>query len=175
MSKESSPKDAIRQLRNALGQFTTGVAIVTAPGDDAGPVGMTINSFASVSLEPALVSWCIDRRAASYETFVNARHFGITVLAENQAELAMRFAARGADKFRDIETGGDAAPVVAGGCAWFECELFRSIPLGDHTMIIGEIREFAYYPVAPLVFSGGSFGQLQPETGGTGRETARAA
>jgi flavin reductase (DIM6/NTAB) family NADH-FMN oxidoreductase RutF len=85
MNEKTRPNDAIRELRHALGQFTTGVAIVTALGDDAGPVGMTINSFASVSLEPALVSWCIDRRAASYETFVNARHFGITVLAENQA------------------------------------------------------------------------------------------
>ena len=175
MSKIIKPNDAIRELRNALGQFTTGVAIITAAGADAGPVGMTINSFSSVSLEPALISWCIDRHAVSYEAFVNTRHFSITVLADHQAELAMRFAARGADKFRNIETDGDAAPVVAGGCAWFMCELFRSIPLGDHTMIIGEIQEFAYYPAAPLVFSGGNFGPLQPDTVGTGRETARAA
>jgi len=175
MSKKPKPNHAIRELRNALGQFTTGVAIVTAAGDASGPVGMTINSFASVSLEPALVSWCIDRHAVSYETFVNARHFGITVLAEYQAELAMRFAARGADKFRDIETVGSAAPVVTGGCAWFKCELFRSIPLGDHTMIIGEIEEFTYYPVAPLIFSGGSFAQLQTEIRTAPQESARAA
>ena len=175
MSKQTGQNDAIRELRNALGRFTTGVAIVTALGDDAEPVGMTINSFGSVSLEPALVSWCIDRRAASYETFVNAGHFSITLLAQHQAELAMRFATRGADKSRDIEIGDDAAPVIAGSCAWFKCDRYRSIPLGDHTMLVGEILEFAQYPVAPLVFSGGSFRQLQPDSGDTGRESARAA
>jgi len=163
MNGQSSHGNAIRELRNALGQFTTGVAIVTAPGDTSGPVGMTINSFGSVSLEPALLSWCIDRRAASYESFVNASDFSITVLAQHQAELAMRFATRGADKFRDIETSDEAAPVIAGGCAWFKCRRYASIPLGDHTLLVGEIREFAQHPLASLVFSGGGFVELQAD------------
>ncbi len=175
MSKQITHIDARRELRNALGRFTTGVAIVTAPGDEGKPVGMTINSFGSVSLEPALVSWCIDRRADSYEAFVNADRFRITVLAEGQTELAMRFATRGADKFRGIKTGAGAAPVLAGGCAWFECRRYRAIPLGDHTMIIGEIVEFAQHPAAPLVFAAGGFRQLCPDTGHSGRVPARAA
>lgn len=169
MGEHSRQDNVIRELRNALGRFTTGVAIVTAPGLDGDPVGMTINSFATVSLEPALVSWCIDRRAASYRDFVNAGHFSITVLAQDQAELAMRFATRGADKFRGIEIGGDAVPVLAGACARFECRRFRSITLGDHCMLIGEILEFAQSPAAPLVFSGGGFAQLQADIGSTAR------
>ena len=175
MSKQVKHDDARRELRNALGQYTTGVAIVTALGADAKPVGMTINSFASVSLEPALVSWCIDRQADSYEAFVSAERFSITVLAEDQAELAMRFATRGADKFRGIESGAGAAPVIAGGCAWFECESYRAIALGDHTMIVGEILEYARYPAAPLVFAAGGFRKLMTDAVDARSAPARAA
>ena len=175
MSKQAKYDDTIQALRNALGQFTTGVAIVTAPDEDARPVGMTINSFGSVSLAPALVSWCIDRHAGSYESFVNAESFSITVLAAHQVELAMRFATRGADKFRDIDTGGEAAPVIAGGCAWFKCERYRSIALGDHRLIVGEVRKYAQSQAAPLVFSGGCFRELHLETIDSSRQAYRAA
>jgi flavin reductase (DIM6/NTAB) family NADH-FMN oxidoreductase RutF len=175
MSKQTMHDDTRHALRHALGQYTTGVAVVTALGNDAEPVGMTINSFGSVSLEPALVSWCIDRRADSYEAFVNADRFRITVLAQGQADLATRFATRGADKFRGIETGVGTVPVVAGGCAWFECERHRAIALGDHTMLVGEILEFACYPAAPLVFAGGGFRQLVTDAGDARCATARAA
>ncbi|UCH39238.1 MAG: flavin reductase family protein [Gammaproteobacteria bacterium] len=175
MSKSIKQDNKIRELRDTLGQFTTGVAIVTAPGEDARPIGMTINSFGSISLSPALVSWCIDLRAASHEAFVKARHFSITVLAAHQAELAMRFATRGADKFRDVETDGEAAPVIAGGCAWFKCNLVRTIQLGDHTMLVGEVSEFAQARVAPLIFSGGSFCQLPADCVDTDHHAARAA
>ncbi len=175
MSKNHTHDDARRELRHALGRYTTGVAIVTAPGADGRPVGMTINSFSSVSLAPALVSWCIDRDAASYETFVNTGKFCITVLAENQAELALRFATRGADKFRDIESDSEGVPAIAGGCAWFKCDLYRSFDLGDHTMLIGEIREYARHSPAPLVFSDGSFQRLQTDYEHPGLRSARAA
>ena len=163
MRNTNSHDNARHELRSVLGRFTTGVAIVTAPGIDGGPVGMTINSFSSVSLAPPLVAWCIDRGAASHEAFVNAGQFTITVLAANQAETAVRFATRGAAKFRDTETARDAAPVITGGCAWFKCNRYRVIPLGDHTMLIGEIREFERQQAEPLVFSGGSFRQLQSD------------
>lgn len=175
MDKNRSSYDVRRELRSALGRYTTGVAIVTARGADGKPVGMTINSFSSVSLAPALVAWCIDRDAASYESFVEAGRFRITVLAENQADLARRFATRGADKFLELETAGDAAPVVAGGCAWFECDRYRAIPLGDHTMLIGEVREFGRQAARPLVFSGGDFHQLQARGPESGNQAARAA
>lgn len=175
MSNNNAQDKTRRELRHALGSYTTGVAIVTAPGTDGKPVGMTINSFSSVSLAPALVAWCIDHGAASYEAFVNAGQFTITVLAEEQAEIAMRFATRGADKFPDIETARDAAPIVAGGCAWFKCDLYRSFDLGDHRMLIGEIREYARHSPAPLVFSDGSFQRLRADYEHPDLRSARAA
>jgi flavin reductase (DIM6/NTAB) family NADH-FMN oxidoreductase RutF len=160
MNHKIDINDGIRSLRAALGQFATGVAIVTTLDQDQQPVGMTINSFSSVSLTPALVSWCIDRRAASYATFAQARRFALTVLAADQADLALRFATRGADKFRGIEIHDRQAPVIANACAWFRCESYRSIALGDHRMLVGRITEFGNNDLQPLVFRGGQFQQL---------------
>ncbi len=160
MGRTYKNSDEKSELRDALGQFPTGVAIVTTLDDKLQPVGMTINSFSSISLAPALVSWCIDRRAVSYETFTKARSFSITVLADHQGDLAMRFATRGADKFRDIAIDDNEAPIVPDGCAWFKCDIYRSILLGDHTMLVGKIIEYARYPIPPLVFRGGQFQQL---------------
>ena len=160
MSQQFKNNDEKHRLRGSLGQFPTGVAIVTALDENRQPVGMTINSFSSISLSPALISWCIDRQSASYRTFVKAKSFTVTVLAEDQADLAMRFATRGANKFRGIEACRNDAPVIPNGCAWFKCETYRSILLGDHAMLVGKVIEFAKNQIPPLVFKGGQFQQL---------------
>ena len=160
MNQPSKSIDEIHALRNTLGQFPTGVAIVTALTADLQPVGMTINSFSAVSLAPALISWCIDHQSVGYEIYANAENFTVTVFAEDQQDLALRFATRGANKFQDIEIGGNDTPVIPNGCAWFKCEAYRSILLGDHTMLIGRVIEFAKNPIQPLVFQGGQFQQL---------------
>ena len=160
MSHQSKSRNGIRSLRGTLGQFPTGVAIVTTLAANHKPVGMTINSFNSISLTPALVSWCIDHRAVSYETFAKSKSFAITVLAEDQTELAMRFATQGANKFQGIEPNCSDAPVIPNGCAWFKCQTYHSILLGDHTMMVGKVIEFEQNPIKPLVFQGGHFQQL---------------
>jgi flavin reductase (DIM6/NTAB) family NADH-FMN oxidoreductase RutF len=160
MKQKIDNNDQAKALRTALGQFPTGVAIVTALDQNRQPVGMTINSFSSVSLTPALVSWCIDQRAASYATFTKAEHFAFTVLAADQADLALRFATRGADKFRGIEIDDGQSPVIANACAWFRCESYRSIALGDHQMLVGKVTESGNNDLQPLVFRGGQFQQL---------------
>ena len=149
--------DDKRALRGALGRFPTGVAIVTALSASKQPVGMTINSLTSISLAPALIAWSIDRGSASYDIFTTADSFAVTVLAEAQADLAMRFATRGADKFRGLEIDCDGAPVIVNACAWFKCETWRSVPLGDHTMLVGKITEYDASDLQPLVFMGGKF------------------
>ncbi len=157
MSATSRNNDQTRRLRNALGRFPTGVAIVTAMSDDNRPVGMTINSLTSISLAPALLAWSIDRGAASYDIFVNADRFAVTVLSDRQAELAMRFATRGADKFQGLEFDRSGAPVIPNACASFHCDSWRSIPLGDHTMLVGKIIDYDHSALPPLVFLGGQF------------------
>ena len=159
MNRTNKNSDDKRELRNALGQFPTGVAIVTALTENHQPVGMTINSLTSISLTPALISWSIDHGSASYEVFAKTESFAVSVLAENQADLAIRFATRGADKFWDLEINPDVAPVIPNGCAWFKCQAYQSILLGDHTMLVGEVIEFDTNPLQPLVFRGGQFQQ----------------
>ena len=160
MSRQFNNSDDIFSLRSTLSQFPTGVAIVTALAENHLPAGMTVNSLNSVSLTPALVSWCIDHHSASYRTFAETARFAVTVLAADQVELAKRFATRGANKFQDIDISGNEAPIIPQGCAWFKCETYQSIALGDHTMLVGKVIEFAKNPVPPLVFSGGQFQQL---------------
>lgn len=164
--------DDNRKLRNALGQFPTGVAIVTALDDNSRLVGMTINSLASISLSPALISWCIDHRAASYDAFLNAKRFAVTVLSEYQSDLALGFATRGANKFESLDIDDSDAPVIPNGCAWFKCDSYRSILLGDHNMLVGKVTEFDRYPVPPLVFNGGLFRQLAQTEEGIDRAAA---
>ena len=154
--------DPKRRLRSAFGRFPTGVAIVTAMADNGRPIGMTINSLTSISLEPALLAWSIDRGAASYEAFIKAAEFTVTVLADDQADLAMRFATRGADKFRGLDVDHSEMPVIANASAWFQCEAWRVIPLGDHTMLVGRIIDYQHSDQAPLVFLGGQFRQAGP-------------
>jgi flavin reductase (DIM6/NTAB) family NADH-FMN oxidoreductase RutF len=172
MNQEFKSKKDTREYRNALGQFPTGVAIVTALTDDLQPVGMTINSLTSISMAPALISWNIDHGSASYKIFTNAKSFAVTVLAQDQVELALRFATQGANKFQDIEINGNEPPVIPNGCAWFKCETYRSILLGDHTMLVGKVIEFDKNHLQPLVFKGGQFQQSAPGTGVTTRAAA---
>ena len=162
MPAKNENSEARRRLRTALGRFPTGVAIVTALSEDARPVGMTINSLTSISLAPALLAWSIDRRAASYEAFTRSERFTVTVLAETQTDLAMRFATRGADKFCGLDVDHGGMPVIPNACAWFHCDTWRRIPLGDHTMLVGEIIDHHHSGQAPLLFLDGQLQQQAP-------------
>lgn len=153
-----------RELRHALGQFPTGVAIVTTTDEAGKPVGMTINSFSSVSLVPALVSWCIDRRAASYSAFARCERFALSVLSQGQQALATRFAQRGADKFADIDVIPAHPVFLPGSAAWFDCEVHNRFLLGDHLMLIGRVTGTEQFETDPLVFARGKFQQSNTDT-----------
>ena len=146
--------------KQALAQYATGVAVATTLGAQQQPVGMTINSFCSISLQPALVSWCIDVNAHSYPAFAKADHFALSVLSEKQQALAVRFAQRGVDKFKDIPLLEGKAPIIPNACAWFYCRAMHRLILGDHLMLVGEVVDFEQRPQAPLVFAQSQFNQL---------------
>jgi len=142
------------ELRRALAQFATGVTVVTTRSADGAPVGMTANSFASVSLEPPLALWSLARSASSFEAFRAARGFRVHVLAADQLEIARRFATRGVDKFAvGTWTHPPAgAPQLHGCVAWFECATRSQHDEGDHVIFVGRIETLGTPGGAPLIF-----------------------
>ena len=153
-----------RALRNALGRYATGIAVVTAMSPDHQPVGLTINSFAAVSLEPPLVLWSLDNNSHNLAAFTTASHHAINVLAADQEALSQRFATWPVDRFSGLawQPGEGGAPVLPGGCAHFEVINEQQILAGDHTIFIGRVvrlSEHAERP--PLLFFGGSYRHLK--------------
>ncbi|KPF61192.1 flavin reductase family protein [Rhizobium sp. AAP116] len=152
--------DNHRAFRNALGSFTTGVTVVTATTSD-GPIGMTVNSFASVSLDPPLVLWSPAKSSSRYGAFTGARHFAIHVLGADQDHLSAAFT-RGGNGFDGIEVrcNDEGVPVLPGTLARFECAEQAQHDAGDHTIIIGKVLRVAHRQGEPLCFSGGRFGRF---------------
>ena len=156
MCRTIQPDPQARALRDALGQFATGVAVVTASDEQDNSIGITINSFASVSLTPALVSWCIARRAGRYRIFAQAERFCISILGDDQQDVARRFAA---SHSAAIETASarECPPAIQRARASFQCETMHRFMLGDHLMLVGRITDFECRPGSPLVFAQGAF------------------
>ncbi len=148
-----------RNFRMALGQFGTGVAIVTARDEAGRPVGMTINSFASVSLEPPLVLWSVQLNSPSSRAFRTAAAFAITVLHADQQDLASRFARTDDTKFDGVafDNGHRDVPMFRHGVARFECETDARHLAGDHEIIIGRVIAFHHEPGPALGFHQGRF------------------
>lgn len=147
-----------RELRNAFGQFVTGVTIATTRDLDGSLIGMTANSFSSVSMDPPLLMFCPASHLPSLPAFERAGHFAINILAASQDELAKHFARPSENKFAgvDYSSGLFGAPVINGSVATFECTLFESHNAGDHKILIGEVHHFVTNPDSPaLVFHRG--------------------
>ena len=150
-----------RAYRNALGTFTTGVTVVTVP-TPAGPIGMTVNSFASVSLDPPLVLWSPAKSSSRHGLFTAARHFAVHILGLEQDALSTRFT-RGGLGFEglDWQENDEGAPVIAGTLARFECETASLHDAGDHTIMLGRVLRAAHREGDPLCFSRGAFGHFR--------------
>ena len=148
-----------KQFRNALGAFTTGVTIVTTCDREGNNVGLTVNSFNSVSLDPPLVLWSLARSSASLDAFLNSEYFAVHILAADQEQLSNLFAQRGADKFAGLtlEHGHGNVPLLGGCSARFECRRAFRYDGGDHEIFIGEVLTFEHFERPPLVFQGGKY------------------
>jgi 3-hydroxy-9,10-secoandrosta-1,3,5(10)-triene-9,17-dione monooxygenase reductase component len=148
-----------RQFRAALGSFATGVTIVTtrsASGDD---IGLTANSFNSVSLDPPMVLWSLARKSLSLPAFLESGFFAVHVLAATQEDLSVTFATRGANKFAGLEVarGAGGIPLIAGCSAVFQCKTAFNYEGGDHVIFVGEVQEFEHFNRPPLVFHSGRY------------------
>lgn len=148
------------EFRSALGQFATGVTIVTARDRNGHLVGLTANSFVSVSLEPPLVLWCLSSNSSALPGFEASTHYAINVLAADQRPLAERFARKGIDRFEGTawRQGLTGAPIIEGAIAVFECAHHQMVPSGDHVVLIGKVEHVQRRIGArPLVFHGSRF------------------
>jgi flavin reductase (DIM6/NTAB) family NADH-FMN oxidoreductase RutF len=146
-------------FRHGLGQFATGVVIVTARG----PVGMCCNSFTSVSLEPPLVAFCAASTSTTWPLIHEAGRFAVNVLSDEQHEFARRFAQRGVDRFEGVpwSEGVTGSPCIDGVLCSIECEIRNEIPAGDHTMVVAEVVALDVADDrTPLVFFGGRYGSF---------------
>ena len=154
-----------RDFRNALGTFPTGVTVVTTLAADGSPVGLTCNSFSSVSLSPALVLWSLSLRSPNLSNFLQAPHFAINVLAAEQREISQRFAQSIANKFEGVRytSGTLGVPLIADAAAHLECRNETRYYSGDHVIFIGHVLHYAYRRCAPLVFCAGRYGALAPD------------
>lgn len=148
------------EFRAALGMFATGVTIVTARAANGKLVGLTANSFNSVSLNPPLVLWSLAHAAASMAAFSAGSHYAINVLAADQQALAQRFATKGVDRWADVAwtEGVAGAPLLEGAAASFECFNRSRYEEGDHVIFVGEVERCTHRADAsPLLFHGGRF------------------
>ncbi|KRW58440.1 flavin reductase [Pseudomonas sp. TTU2014-080ASC] len=146
-------------FRNALGSFTTGVTIITCRGDNGEAIGITANSFNSVSLNPPMVLWSLAKNARSLPAFSQSKHWNVHVLSAEQEELSGRFARQGEDKFSGLEldTGLSDAPLLKDCTARFQCRTAFQYEGGDHVIFVGEVLNFDHSNLAPLAFHSGKY------------------
>lgn len=170
-SPAANPFDA-RAFRRALGNFATGVTVVTAATASGRKVGVTANSFNSVSLDPPLILWSIDKRSNSHEVFEEASHFAVNVLAADQIDLSNNFARPKDDRFAEIEfePGEGGSPVFADCSARFHCEKFQQVDGGDHWIMIGKVVAFDDFGRSPLLYHQGAYSMVLPHTRMTKRD-----
>jgi 3-hydroxy-9,10-secoandrosta-1,3,5(10)-triene-9,17-dione monooxygenase reductase component len=148
-----------KAFRTAMGSYGTGVAIVTACDRAGTKIGMTINSFASVSLKPPLILWSVQNDSASSQGFREADYFAVTVLSAEQQALASQFARTADDKFSDTPfvLNDRGVPLLNGGISQFECRTYARYPGGDHDILVGEVLRFRTASGTALGFLAGRF------------------
>ncbi|BFM06161.1 flavin reductase family protein [Halioxenophilus aromaticivorans] len=151
-----------KQFRDALGEFATGVCIATTAPPQGDAIGMTINSFSSVSLEPPLVLWSIHNSSDCFQKFNDSEVFSISVLSQAQEALSNHFAKPGDHTLtpEHFIASEFAAPVLKDAMATFECRVWAKYAGGDHTIMVGEVLRFgATHGLSPLLFHGGGYGR----------------
>lgn len=171
MTKEMPSRDEVfeysrgadpRAFRDAMGGFATGVTVVTTMIDQT-PVGVTANSFTSVSLDPPLVLVCLGRSLGCVDAFAQAEHFAINVLNTDQRTLSARFATRGIDRFENTtwDVSETNIPMIKNALANIECSKHSQMDYGDHTIFIGEVLRAKCDPKhEPLLYYGGEYRRL---------------
>ena len=143
-----------KNLRNVLSKFATGVTVVSTIDCDGKPIGMTANSFTSVSLDPPLVLWSIGINQPSYNAFLKAKGYSVSILSKDQKDICDLFSSPIENKFSDIDytLTDNGFPIIQKSLAWFDCLKWNNYPGGDHQILVGEIKNFYADENDPLIF-----------------------
>jgi flavin reductase (DIM6/NTAB) family NADH-FMN oxidoreductase RutF len=155
----AAPDLDARAFRRALGQFATGVAVITAQAADGSAIGLTMSSFNSVSIDPPLILFSIDRQAFSLPAMTEAKGYAVNILGRDQEHLSNQFARALGDKWTAVEhtLGHMSAPLIAGALAHFECVPYAQYDGGDHVIFVGQVMRFSAHPAKePLIFFRGA-------------------
>ena len=140
--------------KEVMGNYPTGVTVVTAFDQNKKPVGLTVNSFTSVSLEPLLILWSIDKRARSYEDFMQVEKFSVNLLDADQGDLCTLFSSKVDDRFNhcDWEVSALNLPILPSALGILQCRTFNKVEAGDHVIIIGEVLDIQKSVSEPLLY-----------------------
>ena len=153
-----------RDFRDTVGCFATGITIITTIDADGSPIGLTANSFSSLSLDPPLVLFCLDRKVASFDAFKAGGNFAVNILSTGQQDVSNRFAKSGPEKWDGVtfDTWGTGSPILPGCLANMECNVSSISEGGDHVIVIGEVvqMERASADAMPLLYYRGSYSNL---------------
>ncbi|WP_391207103.1 flavin reductase family protein [Psychrobacillus sp. L4] len=157
--------EQIEMFKAAMGNYPTGVTVVTAFNQEGKPMGMTVNSFASVSLEPLLILWSIDKRVYSYDDFLKVDKFTVNILAADQGDLCTLFSSKVEDRFSqcDWKKSELNLPVLSDSLAVLQCKVFKQIEAGDHTVLIGEVLDIQNESKEPLLYHRRTIGAIPEE------------
>ncbi|MEZ5398352.1 MAG: flavin reductase family protein [Bryobacteraceae bacterium] len=162
MSRTPPPLADFDAFRRACGRFATGIAIATIADASGAPQGMTVNSFTSVSADPALVLICVDFGCNLLPAFQTASHYGINVLSERQQDLSDRFACRGHDRFDGVDwyAGETGVPLLRGSLAHLECGVKQVVDAGDHSILLGQVHYAHVFSGRPLLYFESAYRRL---------------
>lgn len=163
-----------KAFRRALGNFATGVTIITAEGGDGEKVGVTASSFNSLSMDPPLILWSSMKNARSCEIFESASHFAVNILASDQMDMSNHFARQQEDKFAGFDWGKGlgGAPIFPNCAGRFQCETYDKLDGGDHWIFIGKVIKFDDFGRAPLCFHQGSYSMVFSHPGAGSKQNA---
>ena len=149
-------------FKSIMGNYPTGVCVITSTTNEGVPVGLTVNSFASVSLDPTLILWSIDKRVSTYEVFNNMKNFVVHILGSEQASICSLFATKDVDRFSQCkwEMSTNNQPIISDCAAILECQTFQTVDAGDHLIIIGEVTNLQNNEKNPLMYHRRKFGPI---------------
>jgi flavin reductase (DIM6/NTAB) family NADH-FMN oxidoreductase RutF len=152
-------------FKEALGNYPTGVTVITTTDEEGKPVGLTVNSFASVSLDPLMILWSIDHKVSTLKSFVDRGKFAVHILAGDQQELCKTFSSKNVERFSQCnwDYSENQLPIIDGVFAVLECTSFKTVEAGDHTILIGEVTNINVTQKDPMLYHRRHFAAIPPE------------